>query len=196
MDDKRPDSSVRGVEIGSMIGGSFGLVFVGVNSGTLPGVLQMLVIGSAAVLFAVIVWLAVRALSARARGRRSPQGDAPSASSRGFPRSYWVIVGIEAIALIGGAQLLARFGYPEFGVAWVAVVVGTHFFALARAFDLARFHLLGAVITLLGVAGFGLGGFGSAGLIPVVSGVASGFTLLVFALWALVTWRGAVPRSA
>ena len=179
-----------------MIGGSFGLVFVGVNSGALPGVLQMLVIGAAAALFAVIVWLAVRALSARARGRCSPLGDTASDHSRSFPRSYWVIVGVEAIALIGGAQLLARFGYPEFGVAWVAVVVGTHFFALARAFDLVRFHLLGAVITLLGVAGFGLGSFGAVELIPVVSGVASGFTLLVFALWALVTWREAVPRAA
>lgn len=110
------------------------------------------------------------------RGRREPP----------FGRAYWIIVLIEAIALFAGARLLTSLGHPELGVAWVAVVVGTHFFALGRVFGLDRFHVLATLVTLCGIGGF-IAFFAAApAFIPVISGVISGFVLLAFAMWALV----------
>lgn len=110
------------------------------------------------------------------RGRREPP----------FGRAYWIIVLIEAIALFAGARLLTSLGHPELGAAWVAVVVGTHFFALGRVFGLDRFHVLATLVTLCGIGGF-IAFFAAApAFIPVISGVISGFVLLAFAMWALV----------
>ena len=93
---------------------------------------------------------------------------------------------IEAIALYAGTRLLASLGHPELGVAWVAVVVGIHFYALGHVFGLDRFHVLATVVTLCGIGGF-IAFFAAApAFIPVISGIISGFALLAFAMWALV----------
>lgn len=166
-----PPQPADGAEIGSLIGGAFGLVFLIVNSAGFStfGRIAVLVLGIAA--FAGILFLAFRSLGRR-RGRPRPAGANP------FSRSYWIIVAVEALALFGGAKLLSGLGYPELGVAWVSVVVGTHFFALGYLFRLRRFHVLAIVVTLLGVAGF-LAYFVSApAFTPVLAGVIPGFVLL------------------
>ena len=50
---------------------------------------------------------------------------------------------------------------------------------------------LGAIITVFGVAGFGLRALGHVEPIAVVSGVLSGLTLLAFGLWAFTPGRTA-----
>ncbi|QQB15089.1 hypothetical protein [Brevibacterium casei] len=167
-----------GAEIGSLIGGVFGLVFLIVNSAgfSTVGRIGVIVLGIAA--FAGILVLAFRSLGRR-RGQPRPAGAKP------FSRSYWIIVAVEALALFGGAKLLSGLGYPELGVAWVAVVVGTHFYALGYVFRLGRFHVLATVVTLLGVAGFIAFLASAPAFIPVLAGVIPGFVLLAFALWAL-----------
>src|SRR5699024_11079745 len=103
-----------------------------------------------------------------------------------FGRAYWIIVAIEAIALFAGARLLSALGHPELGVAWVAVVVGTHFYALGRVFGLDRFHALATVVTLCGIGGF-IAFFAAApALIPVIRRILSGLVLLAFAMSELV----------
>ena len=67
----------------------------------------------------------------------------------------------------------------------MAVVVGTHFYALGHVFKLGRFHVLATVVTLLGVAGFIAFFVSAPAFIPVLAGVIPGFVLLAFALWAL-----------
>lgn len=173
-----PPQPAEGAEIGSLIGGAFGLVFLIVNSAGFStfGRIAVLVLGIAA--FAGILFLAFRSFGRR-RGRPRPAGANP------FSRSYWIIVAVEALALFGGAKLLSGLGYPELGVAWVSVVVGTHFFALGYVFKLRRFHVLATVVTLLGVAGFIAYFVSAPAFTPVLAGVIPGFVLLAFGLWAL-----------
>lgn len=171
-----------GAEIGSLIGGAFGLVFLIVNSAQFStlGRILVLVLGIAA--FAVIAVLAVRGLG---RMKRSQVR-----SANPFSRSYWIIVAVEALALFGGTRLLSGLGHPELGVAWVAFVVGTHFYALGHVFNLNRFHILATVVTLCGIVGF-IAFFASIpAFIPIFSGVIPGFVLLAFGLWALVPIEG------
>ncbi len=172
-----------GAEIGALIGGAFGLLFLIINSSQFSALGRTLVIALGAVVFAGILVFAVRGLVQR-RGADSREDRARREPP--FGRAYWIIVLIEAIALFAGTRLLASLGHPELGVAWVAVAVGTHFFALGKVFGLDRFHVLATVVTLCGLGGF-IAFFAAApAFIPVISGVISGFVLLAFAMWALV----------
>jgi hypothetical protein len=70
-------------------------------------------------------------------------------------------------------------------VAWIAFVVGVHFLGLGTLWRAAVFHVLGAVLTVLGLAGFGLHLAGaSSASVALVSGIASGVALdLSVATW-------------
>lgn len=188
----RQAAPVQGREIGAQISGVFGTVFVWMNSGGLPAALRVALVILAVCALVVIVFLSIRSYHAQRVGTQESARDHESGERRqgppfGWP--YWIIVIIEVILLVGGSRLITSWGYPELGVAWVAVVVGTHFFALARIFRLVRFHLLGASVTLLGVAGFVLRPLGALDAIAVVSGIASGLVLLAFGLWAFTPDR-------
>ncbi|MCF2572525.1 hypothetical protein [Brevibacterium sp. UCMA 11754] len=190
-----------GAEIGSLIGGAFGLVFLIINSASFSTLGRILVLVTGIAVFAVIVFFAIRSLRRMKRAEvssaasaehaesvASAEGQAAAGSRRTVPfgRSYWIIVGIEALALFGGTRLLSGLGHPELGVAWVAFVVGTHFYALGHVFKLDRFHILATVVTLCGIAGF-IAFFASIpAFIPIFSGIISGFVLLAFGVWALV----------
>lgn len=178
----------RGQLIGSQIAGVFGTVFVSINSAGLPAAVRtVLIVVAGAALIAIIV-LSVRVYR-RGPGPDPKPGPGEETRRSPFGWKYWVVVAIEAVALFGGTRILGGLGHPELGVAWVAVVVGTHFFALARIFGLARFHLLGALITACGLAGFVLRLVGEVAPIAVISGVVSGFVLLAFGLWAFAPVR-------
>lgn len=178
-----------GAEIGSLIGGAFGLVFLIVNSTQFSTLGRILVLIVGIAVFAVIAFLAMRRIGrtkrAQAAAERGPNEDMPPRAIP-FGRSYWIIVAVEVLALFGGARLLSGLGHPELGVAWAAFVVGTHFYALGYVFRLNRFHVLASVVTLCGIAGF-IAFFASIPeFIPVFSGIIPGFVLLAFGLWALV----------
>ena len=180
-----------GAEIGSLIGGVFGLILLIVNSTGFSTLGRTLVLIVGIAVFAVIAFLAMRGMGrmkqaqAKAAGERDPSEDIQPRASP-FGRSYWIIVAVEALALFGGARLLIGLGHPELGVAWMAVVVGTHFFALGYVFKLDRFHVLAAVVTLCGIAGLIAYFVSIPEFIPVFSGIIPGFVFLMFGIWALV----------
>lgn len=181
-----------GAEIGSLIGGAFGLVFLIVNSAgfsTLGRTLVLIVGIAAFAAFAAIAFLALRGLG-RMKRAQAQTADSQVRTGGPFGRSYWIIVAIEAVALFGGIRLLSGMGHPELGVAWVAFVVGTHFYALGSVFKLGRFHILATVVTLCGIAGFIAFFAGAPDFIPVLGGIIPGFVLLAFGLWALVPLEG------
>lgn len=177
-----------GQVVGSMIGASFGLVYVFVNSGSLPGSVRWAVRLLAAAVFIAVVLASVR-LSRR--GPAEPGTDVAPRSDPGsgspFGRSYWLVVALEVVAIVVGARLLSGpLDLPEAGVAWVSVVVGVHFFALAVIFRQSFFHWLGAAIAGCGALGIVLALL-DAGSQPVevVAGVVPGALLLAFGWWGV-----------
>lgn len=171
---------MQGQVVGSLIAAVFGAVYVAVNTGSMPPGAQWPLRAIAGVAICAVLVGASRRLAARqpAAGR----SDGPV-----FQRAFWLAVCLEAVLIFGGVRVLAGpLGTPEAGVAWVSVVVGVHFFALARIFDQTFFNLLGAAIGLCGVAALLLA-FTGAGLpsIDLVGGVAPGLLLLASALWGV-----------
>lgn len=166
-----------GQRIGSLIGATFGLTYVIVNAGPLSTGWTLTLRVLAAVAF-VAVLLAVFGSAAPSpdRGRQEP---------RVFGRGYWLVVAAELVALFLGTRVLSGpLNAPQAGVAWVSLVVGVHFFALAVVFGERFFHWLGGVITACGVVGLVLAATGAEEpTIALVSGVLPGGILLGFGWW-------------
>lgn len=175
-----------GRAFGSTVSAVFGLVFVGINSAGLAAPLRiaLLAVGVAG-LVAVLV-LAAKDRGAPAHSPHSPSGHGPL-----FGRTYWIIVALEVVALFAGVRVVTGALGPTFGVAWVSLVVGIHFFFLGQLFRLCRFHVMGALVTACGAAGFLLGYLGSPEAIAPVSGVLPGLILLGFGIWAMLPARRA-----
>jgi hypothetical protein len=188
----------RDQRLGLTIGTVFGLIFVLVNAGELPSPWP-LVVRACGVLAFVAVQLALRTAALRTAALRTAaqRPAAERVNGAGFNRGFGIVVAIEVIALIGGLQVLSRvFDAPEAGVAWISVVVGLHFVALAVVWGESSLHVLGGALTVCGVAGLVLAGAGAdQSAVATVSGVVPGFILLAGGGWA-ATRSGGVPQDA
>jgi hypothetical protein len=168
---------------GSLVGATFGVVFVVANSDTLPESVTATVRVLAVGLFVVVAVAAVI----------SPSGAARSATGRGRgkDRGFALIVVAEFAAIFAGVAVLNALDAAEAGVAWVCLVVWVHFFALARHWQETVFGRLGAAMTPLGLAGLGLAAADAgAAAIDVVAAIVPGLILLGAALWGV----GVRPR--
>jgi hypothetical protein len=166
-------------KLGSLIGAVFGLVFVLVNAGPLPSVISIVVrvLGVITFLIVLIALIAVR--------RRSRPADRSRPAGGGFGQGYWLVVAAEVVAILVGVRLLAGpLETPDAGVAWVALVVGVHFVALAVVWAQPLFHWLGGSLTLCGVVGLIVAFAGAhQAAVASVGGILPGALLLAFSLW-------------
>ncbi|GAB3715574.1 hypothetical protein [Mariniluteicoccus flavus] len=177
--------------IGSLVGASFGLVFLLVNSGGLPALWPLVVRVVAAAAAVAFVALVVRG-----RRRLFSRGDEDSAKP--FGGWFWLILAVEVVALFGGRLVLGRFvDLAVAGVAWTTLVVGAHFFPMARVTGMRMFLALAAALTPLGVIGLALAFAGSAAWpVALISGVGAGLVLLVFAIRGVAIGEGATGQAA
>jgi hypothetical protein len=167
------ETRAAGQRLGSLIGAAFGLVYVEVNAGVLgaPAAAILRVAGAGA--FAAIL--------ARLASTRSAPAPAPAG---GFGRGYWLVVGLEALGIVAGSAVLRGLGLAHATVAWVSVVVGVHFLALAAIWRLPLFRRLGAAIALCGSAALAAAAAGAGdALVSTAGGVIPGALLLAAAAW-------------
>ncbi|MEU7866977.1 hypothetical protein [Dactylosporangium sp. NPDC049140] len=177
---------VPGHIIGSIIATGFGTGFIAGNCGKLDDPWpQVLRVGAALAAAALIIAVL------RPRGAAPAGGPRPDRAGRFMGRGYWIVVAIEVLALFGGLAVinavLHRF---EVSVAWVALVVGLHFYGLGYVWSAPMYHWLATAMTVLAAAGFVvfLAGGGEAG-VGLVSGVGSGIALYGAVLWGLTRGR-------
>lgn len=168
-----------GQQIGSTIAAVFGLIYVLVNTGSLPPTTALALRALAGIAFGLVL---IGLFTSRRAGRGH---DGPPQQI--FTRGYWIVVVIEFVALFAGARILSGpLGIPQAGVAWVSFVVGVHFFPLAVIFKQRFYHLVGAVIAACGLIGIVLALLGrSAATIDVAAGVLPGAILLGFGWWGM-----------
>ena len=99
---------------------------------------------------------------------------------------FGAIVGIE-VALAGlGALVLARRGQGDLTAAWVALVVGVHFFPLAPLLEYPLLYVVAALVTVAAVVSVPVAR--ARGIaVSAVTGITVGTVLLGAALVSLVT---------
>lgn len=173
---------------GALIGGTFGGVFVLANASTALG-------GQAALVFRIFAIAGMVALYlAAGRTRRQARMPQPQASPPPgedgvnlFGRRYWLIVAAEAALLGLGIGLLRAFGTPQpTNVAWISLIVGLHFIAFRFA-GIWEYAISRSAVVLvgLGLAGLALAASSEPGWTSFISGVLSGFVLLIGSLYVI-----------
>ena len=180
-----------GIVVGSLIAIMFGAVFIVVNSAGLPDPWAF-VVRSAGLLVSMLL------LAGLARVTREAPLAARAPVSGFTDRRFWIIVTLEAVALFGGLAIINGVLHrPVVSVAWVALVVGLHFFGLGRIWRTLLYYALGTAMVLLGLAGFLIDALGgNAAEVDLVAGVGSGtamFTAIGVAFRDAL--RGRTPRS-
>lgn len=174
---------MSGNQVGMIIGGTFGLVFVLVNGAALGTPAGTVVQGLGVAVFVALLVALIRQRGGEAGGR-PPQ----------FSRAYWLVVLAEFVAIFAGAQVLGALGLP--GLPWVTFVVGVHFLPLARMWRTPPLAWVGGLLAVCGVAGLVVAIAGGSGVaVAFVAGVVPGFVLLAGALSGAV-WGARLERSA
>lgn len=168
---------MRGLNVGSVIGAVFGLVYALVNSGGLPSVV--------AAVLRILAVLALAAVLVTVLRHRDPGAAGPPPGSDAFGPRYLLVVGVEVVAVFGGVALLnGPLDLPDAGVAWVSVVVGLHFLPLAGVFGLPLFRALGLAVAACGAVGLLLAAtLDSSVPVDVVGGILPGALLLAASWW-------------
>ncbi|MFB9890274.1 hypothetical protein [Planobispora takensis] len=188
---------------GLLVGAVFGAVFVVVNAqsplNTLTAGLLRVTACLAAVSVLTMWFLAVRSERSAGKpaettgttGTAQPAGTARPGKPGMYGRGYLVILVAEVILLYGGLQVLAAWERPvQTNVAWIALVVGVHFIALAPVWKDWAIAVPGTILSLLGVAGLVMVSTGALDWVPFVSGVLSGVVLLTGCVafgWRIMT---------
>jgi hypothetical protein len=158
------------MNIGALVGGSFGLLYVLVNSGALGAP-----VGPVLQLAGVLAFVALLVLTFRNRG--NGPGGRPHVD-----RLYWLVVLGEVVAIVLGSQVLNALGLPP--LPWVTVVVGLHLVPLARMWRAPVLGWAGAVLAVLGAAGLVAAVTGaSAAAVALLAGVLPGVFMLGGLLW-------------
>ena len=161
-----------GIVVGSMVAITFGTVFVLINSADLPAPWSFVIRAAGLVIAALLLGGLVLVV------RQVPSGTSAPAPVH-MNRRYWLILAVEAVALFGGLAVINNVLHrTAVSVAWVALVVGVHFFGLAWIWRMGLYHWLGAAMSVLGLAGvlvYALGG--TAPTVGLVAGVGSGLAL-------------------
>ncbi|GAA1446924.1 hypothetical protein [Nocardiopsis tropica] len=166
---------------GSLIGVGFGLAFVLANTGPpLPPaaalVLRVLAVAAVVAVLALVV----------AIGRRPAVAPGPDAPRMRFDGFFGAVLAVEAVALVGGIQVLRALDAPmQANVAWIALVVGLHFFPLARRWRARSLVFTAAYMSVLGLAGLAMAFAGYPGWVPLVSGAVTGAGMLTGILVSL-----------
>ncbi|MEU4390251.1 hypothetical protein [Kribbella sp. NPDC023855] len=159
-----------GTQPGHVVGASFGLVFVILNTQRLGTPGRPIAVALAVVAMAIVLASFVRTL-------RQGKPERPENQSA---RGYFVIVALEVVALFGGLAVINKVE-PSAVTPWIALVVGLHFVAFSIWWLRGQREML--AIGLLMVALAVVGGVlvltqDDRSLVALVSGFGSGVVLL------------------
>jgi hypothetical protein len=101
-------------------------------------------------------------------------------------RSFGILVGIEfGLAGLGAALLSIRERHRDLVSAWIALVVGVHFFPVAVLIKFPLVHVAGALVTLVALAAVPVARKRSL-RVSAITGVGTGVVLLAAAIVSLV----------
>lgn len=177
-----PRHSLSGAFIGSLIGTPFGVTFLLINGSQLPSPGFAVTVG-----IAIAGTLAVLITAWRQRDLHL-LNEPPTRAGEGFGRTYWAVVVAEAVALFAGLFVMNRTGYADYGVAWVATLVGLHFLPLGRLWREPVHYVTGVLMTALGVTGLILAlADTTPWVVSGASGVGAGAVLLAAAVYGVST---------
>ncbi|MFH7597050.1 hypothetical protein WDV06_18395 [Streptomyces racemochromogenes] len=144
----------------SLIGTAFGVMWFALGQAVVHGAARPYVLAAGAVLFAASAATAVR-LFLLARSTPAGAKGTPPAPGGGGPKFLTVLLIEVAVLGAGNNYIRTTLDRPELMLTWSALVVGAHFFPLARTLRAPMLRWIGAAmlatVALAAAAVLGLG---------------------------------------
>lgn len=137
--------AVEGASSGALFMALFGAVWAAAGASALGGATWAV---SLAVFWALAAALCLGSVRLRQRARGLTRDDSPQARTHHKHLSRWfnLVFGLQGIAIVLAVVLLGRYGLGSFIPAAVALIVGVHFFPLARLYGVRTYHVTGAAL--------------------------------------------------
>jgi len=161
-------------KMSQIVGSVFGLIYIEANADGLPPLAAALRVLGAASFVGLLIAL----------WRRPAPGSPPASggdSAPVFGGRYWAVVTGEVVVGLAGIIVIGNvLDAPRSMIAWITLVVGIHFLALATVMRYTSFRALGTALAVCGVSGLVLAALGLPQATPVVAGILPGLVLLSF----------------
>ncbi|QHY96355.1 hypothetical protein SSPS47_14650 [Streptomyces sp. S4.7] len=135
-------AELRGRATGAGVMAFFGLGWTACGVTDMPVTAGRAVFASAALVSVTFAFLAAR--RSRAAANAPTHGDPTADTRKKVGVRFALVVLAEWVAIFAIARVLVATDHTEAVPAFVAVVVGVHFFPLARLFGVRAYHLTGA----------------------------------------------------
>jgi hypothetical protein len=148
-----PDKAVKGIATGLCMMAFFTLMWAGIAFGGLHGTAWspgLLIFLAFAVLF---IFNAVKLFRA-AKYFPKVTSAADLAEEKRMGKWFGIIFGAEGLGIFVGINSVINLGYPDLVIPTIALVVGLHFFPLAKVFKRTVDYYLASWATLIAILGF------------------------------------------
>jgi uncharacterized membrane protein len=131
----------------------FGAVWAAAGAGTLEGAAGVILSAGSLVLAATLCLLSVRT---RRGARGLSRDDSPQAKARRkyLSRRFNLVFGLEGVAIALAVVVLGRYALESLIPAVVTIIVGIHFFPLAKLFGVRAYYVTGAALCAIAVVAF------------------------------------------
>jgi hypothetical protein len=148
-----PETAVNGIATGLCMMAFFTLIWAGIAFGGLYPANYWFCL----LLFPVFsIWFVINAIKLFKIASYFPKLSSEADIAEGKRMGMWfgIIFGAEGLLIALGVNVVINFGYPDLVIPTIALVVGLHFFPLAKVFKRTIDYYLASWSTIIALCGF------------------------------------------
>src|ERR1700753_2286716 len=148
-----PDAAVKGIASGLCMMAFFTLMWAGIAFGGLHDTAYWFVL----MLFpAFAILFVINGIKLFRLAKYFPKltSEADLAEEKRMGKWFGIIFGAEGLCIFVGINIVINLGYPDLVIPTIALVVGLHFFPLAKVFKRTIDYYLASWATLIAILGF------------------------------------------
>ncbi|MCR8561510.1 hypothetical protein KXD93_27900 [Mucilaginibacter sp. BJC16-A38] len=146
-----PDEAVKGIASGLFMMAAFTLIWAGIAFGGL----HTSPYAFALVVFAVLaITFVTRGISIYKLAKQFPMVESEEDKAEGKKMGMWfgIIFGLEGLFIFIAVNVVINIGHPELTIPAIALIVGLHFYPLAKVFKRTVDYYLATWSTLVAIA--------------------------------------------
>jgi len=190
-----PDAAVKGIATGLCMMAFFTSLWSGIAFGGLHATNYWFFL-LAFLAFAVL--FVIRAIKLFGMAKYFPPltSEADLAEEKRIGKWFGIIFGAEGLGIFVGINIVVNLGYPDLVIPTIALVVGLHFFPLAKVFKRTIDYYLASWATLIAVLGFvfSLNKIMPVNYVMAFVGIGIAIATSVYGFYMLIRGKGAMRQ--
>ncbi|MDB5159115.1 MAG: hypothetical protein JWR50_3822 [Mucilaginibacter sp.] len=190
-----PRVAVTSIASGLLLMAFFTTMWAGIASGSLPDMEKGIEIGFFGVLVIGFITAAIYFFSV---AKRFPKISTEADKARGKREGKWfgIIFGAEGLGIFLGINIVVNMGHPDLTIPVIALVVGLHFYPMAKIFKRTIDYYVATWSTIIAICGivFTLNKTMAPDHIILFVGIGMALSTSCYGLYMIRTGRGFVKR--